>query len=200
MYRSQHGWYWTHKWGEWEGENAYALAAMLFPVRTEQLLRRQGPLLPEEGEEPPSTKVLQGDDRGSSIVVAKSQETLHCDTVYRPRGFVTCFLASSLWLVGKTAAAIQPRSWWGHIRTEMSLQSFLFYMDKVNFSPNRESILGHYGAPLGPAFNCIQCSFLFFFPLLLLSSSTKKALKERHGAVLWNLGDVRFAAPMSSSL
>ena len=35
--------------------------------------------------------------------------TVHCDTVYRPQGFVTCFLASSLWLFGRITAGIQPR-------------------------------------------------------------------------------------------
>ena len=35
--------------------------------------------------------------------------TLHCDTVHRPLGFVTCFLASSFWLVGINTAALQPR-------------------------------------------------------------------------------------------
>ena len=33
----------------------------------------------------------------------------HCDNVCRHQGLVTCFLASSLWLVGRNTAAIQPR-------------------------------------------------------------------------------------------
>ena len=38
-----------------------------------------------------------------------SLRALHCDNVFHAQGFVTCFLASSLWLIGRTTAAIQPR-------------------------------------------------------------------------------------------
>ena len=34
---------------------------------------------------------------------------IHCGNVYRVQGFVTCFLASSPWLMGTTTAIIQPR-------------------------------------------------------------------------------------------
>ena len=45
------------------------------------------------------------------IVLKRELYVIHCDTVYRPQGFVTCFLASSLWLVDRTtgAGAFQSR-------------------------------------------------------------------------------------------
>ena len=51
--------------------------------------------------------------------------------------------------------------------------------DKLDLSPNLESILDHYGAPLLSTVFSVASSFL-------LLSSTKEALKEswRHGAVL----------------
>ena len=68
--------------------------------RLRQVHRRR-----RRGHAPPHAPRLLLHRQGRRTVMQLHPEKLHCDIVYRPQDFVTCFLSSSLWLVGRTTAA-----------------------------------------------------------------------------------------------